>query len=189
MKTKKPHLKIIKSTPFGPVAIIWSLIEEKPLILQIILSTPDLSAEEQLKNTYRFINEESCRQIDEVAFKLERFLKGDEVHFSRDMIDWNKCSFFQKMVLNAEYNIPRGSVSTYQLLARYLGKEKGARAVGNALARNPFPIIIPCHRAIRSDGSLGGFQGGIDMKRALLEAEGIVFDDKGRVILEKFYYE
>jgi methylated-DNA-[protein]-cysteine S-methyltransferase len=48
--------------------------------------------------------------------------------------------------------------------------------VGNALATNPFPIIIPCHRAIRSDGSLGGFQGATAMKRALLEREGIVFD-------------
>jgi len=65
---------------------------------------------------------------------------------------------------------------------------KGARVVGNALARNPFPIIIPCHRAIKTNGELGGFQGGLDMKRALLELEGIEVSDKGKVITDRIYY-
>jgi methylated-DNA-[protein]-cysteine S-methyltransferase len=56
------------------------------------------------------------------------------------------------------------------------------------LARNPFPIIIPCHRAIRSDGRLGGFQGGPAMKRALLELEGVEISAAGRVLAERFYY-
>ncbi|MHA1663588.1 MAG: methylated-DNA--[protein]-cysteine S-methyltransferase, partial [Candidatus Thorarchaeota archaeon] len=55
------------------------------------------------------------------------------------------------------------------------------RAVGNALARNPFPIIVPCHRAIRSDRTLGGFQGGLKMKRRILEMEGVEFDSTSRV--------
>ncbi len=64
----------------------------------------------------------------------------------------------------------------------------GARVVGNALARNPFPIIIPCHRAIKSNGALGGFQGGIKMKRALLELEGIEFSERGMVVTKRIYY-
>jgi methylated-DNA-[protein]-cysteine S-methyltransferase len=88
----------------------------------------------------------------------------------------------------AEREIPRGWVSTYGRIATHLGVPGGARAVGGALARNPFPIIIPCHRAIRSDGSLGGFQGGPDMKRALLEFEGVGFSSTGRVAAERFYY-
>jgi methylated-DNA-[protein]-cysteine S-methyltransferase len=92
-------------------------------------------------------------------------------------------------VLRAEHAIPRGSVSTYQLIAAHLGSANGARAVGNALAKNPFPLIVPCHRAVRSTGHLGGFQGGLEMKRALLEMEGVGLDDVERVVVERFHYE
>jgi methylated-DNA-[protein]-cysteine S-methyltransferase len=61
--------------------------------------------------------------------------------------------------------------------------------VGNALAKNPFPIIIPCHRAIHSDGTLGGFQGGLEMKRTLLENEGIIINKKGKVEENHFHYQ
>jgi methylated-DNA-[protein]-cysteine S-methyltransferase len=84
-------------------------------------------------------------------------------------------------VLLAEYRIPRGRVSTYGAVAKHIGVPRGARAVGNALARNPFPIVIPCHRAIRADGSLGGYRGGLVMKRALLELEGVRVTAEGQV--------
>jgi methylated-DNA-[protein]-cysteine S-methyltransferase len=83
------------------------------------------------------------------------------------------CSKFQQKVLRAASAIPRGKVSTYQRLAKQIGNSKAARSVGRALANNPFPIMIPCHRVIRSDGSLGGYQGGLKMKRALLKKEGV----------------
>ncbi|MBE9507936.1 MAG: MGMT family protein, partial [Chloroflexi bacterium] len=73
-------------------------------------------------------------------------------------------------------------------IARHLGVKGGARAVGRALARNPFPIVIPCHRAIRSNGELGGYQGGLEMKRALLEGEGIEFTQRGKVLMRRVYY-
>ncbi len=83
---------------------------------------------------------------------------------------------------------PYGQVSTYTFIASHLGVPKGARAVGNALANNPFPLIMPCHRAIRSDLTLGGYQGGLEMKQTLLASEGIHFDDSGRVKYPAFYY-
>jgi methylated-DNA-[protein]-cysteine S-methyltransferase len=89
----------------------------------------------------------------------------------------------------AEYGIPRSWVSTYGRIARTLGIPHGARAVGSALSRNPFPLVIPCHRAIRSNGQLGGFQGGLSMKRALLEREGVEFSGAGRVVTKRIYYE
>lgn len=60
--------------------------------------------------------------------------------------------------------------------------------MGGALARNPFPILIPCHRAIRSDGTLGGYQGGVAMKRALLEIEGVDITVNGKVRMSRIYY-
>ena len=91
-------------------------------------------------------------------------------------------------VLRAEHRIPRGWVSTYSRIAAYVGVPGSARAVGNALAQNPFPILIPCHRAIRADGSLGGYQGGTAMKRVLLEREGQTFSPTGEVLLQQVYY-
>ena len=70
----------------------------------------------------------------------------------------------------------------------FLKKGNAARAVGHALAANPFPLIIPCHRTIRSDRYPGGYQGGPAMKRALLEMEGIPFDDTGRTAGARFHY-
>ncbi|MFX1447402.1 MAG: methylated-DNA--[protein]-cysteine S-methyltransferase, partial [Promethearchaeota archaeon] len=82
----------------------------------------------------------------------------------------------------------RGWVSTYKRIADKIGIPKGARVVGNALAKNPFPIIIPCHRAIKSNGELGGFQGGLEMKQVLLEMEKIKFSTRGKVITNKIFY-
>jgi len=70
----------------------------------------------------------------------------------------------------------------------HIGTPNGARAVGNALANNPFPLVIPCHRVIKSDGGLGGFGGGLQMKKYLLENEGINFSEDWSLINPKFYY-
>jgi methylated-DNA-[protein]-cysteine S-methyltransferase len=81
---------------------------------------------------------------------------------------------FQLKVWNALKEIPRGEVRTYSQLAASIGHPKSARAVANACGKNPYPVIIPCHRVIRSDGSLGGYsaEGGVELKRQLLIEEG-----------------
>jgi O-6-methylguanine DNA methyltransferase len=101
---------------------------------------------------------------------------------------WMGLAWISVWISNAGFGIPRGKLSTYNLIARHVGKPSAARAVGRALATNPFPIIIPCHRAIRSDRTLGGYQGGLAMKRALLEMEGINLDGRGRVVTSAFFY-
>lgn len=92
-----------------------------------------------------------------------------------DILCLEGCSIFQKKVLRAVYAIPRGKISTYKLIAKKIGKPKASRAVGAALAKNPFLLLIPCHRVIRSDGSLGGYRGGLRLKKYLLELEGVSF--------------
>ena len=130
----------------------------------------------------------SCSEVERVARQMEAFLAGDNISFPLGIIRLEICSVFQQRVLGAEHGVRRGSITTYKRIAGYLGNPAGARAVGGALAGNPFPIIIPCHRAIRTDGSLGGYQGGVGMKRALLEMEGVEFDKRGRVARPEFFY-
>jgi len=181
--------KIIKSTPFGSVGVIWTELNDNPKIVRILLSKPGLSAEDQVSELYPNSQPSSCAEIDDVAIAIKGLLEGEKIEFSLDVTTLSLCTEFQQLVLRAEHRIPRGRISTYRLIAEYLGKRNGARAVGNALANNPFPLIVPCHRAIRSDRHLGGYQGGIEMKRALLEKEGIPFDDKGKVACAQFHYE
>jgi methylated-DNA-[protein]-cysteine S-methyltransferase len=178
----------IRSTPFGPVAVLWSVFDDQPKIVRVLLSKPDVSTKQVIKTSFPDSISSSCTEVDIVADQIVVFLTGDDIRFSLNITHLDLCSRYQQKVLRAEHAIPRGSVSTYQRIARYLGNANGARAVGAALANNPFPIIIPCHRAIRSDGTLGGYQGGLKMKRTLLEMEGIDFDRTGRVVTNEFYY-
>jgi methylated-DNA-[protein]-cysteine S-methyltransferase len=179
---------LIRATPFGPVAVIWSVFAGRPRISRILISKPSFSAKHRLSMLFPVSTPATCPEIDAVADDIDAFLSGNDIQFSLDIARMDLCSEFQMEVLCAEHGIPRGSVSTYRRIACHLDRPKGARAIGSALATNPFPIIVPCHRAIRSDRSLGGYQGGLEMKRTLLEMEGIDFDDTGRVATKNFFY-
>jgi methylated-DNA-[protein]-cysteine S-methyltransferase len=178
----------LRRTPFGPVAVLWSVHREQPRIRRILLSKARLSAKRRVQIFFPDAKRSSCAEIDLVADQIMAFLTGEDIRFSLDIAHLDLCSQFQQKVLRAEHGIPRGSVSTYLRIANHLGNRNGARAVGTALATNPFPIIIPCHRAIRSDGTLGGYQGGLGMKQTLLTMEGIFFDASGRIVIEEFFY-
>ncbi|MCX6573467.1 MAG: methylated-DNA--[protein]-cysteine S-methyltransferase [Candidatus Aminicenantes bacterium] len=180
--------KIVEPTPFGPVALVWDLVDGDPKIVRVLLSKPGSPAASQVRANFRDARPASCREIDGVAAAIRRSLAGEDIVFSFDVSALATRPAFQQAVLRAEHAIPRGRVSTYGLIARHLGKPGASRAVGNALATNPFPLIVPCHRAVRSDGALGGYQGGPAMKRALLEREGIAFDRSGRVAVPRFHY-
>jgi methylated-DNA-[protein]-cysteine S-methyltransferase len=182
LNIRQMNKKIIKPTPFGLVCVIWSILDISPRIVRVLLSKPELSAEGQASELYPNSKTSSCAEIDAAAFAIKAHLEGEDVLFTLDIVDFTLCSIFQQSVLRATYSIPRGSVSTYQQIAASLGIPEGARAVGNALAGNPFPLIVPCHRVIRSDRHIGGYGGGIEMKRALLKSEGVILDEMGRVI-------
>jgi len=80
---------------------------------------------------------------------------------------------YARDVLKATAEIPYGQVMSYREVAEATGREKAVRAAGNALGSNPIPIIVPCHRVLRSDGSLGGYTGGLEKKKHLLALERI----------------
>ena len=87
------------------------------------------------------------------------------------LVAWARLTRFQQQVYRAVCTIPKGQTRAYQWVAQMIGRPRAARAVGNVLNRNPFAPRVPCHRVVRTDGSLGGFAGGVDKKYRLLDAE------------------
>ena len=93
---------------------------------------------------------------------------------------------FQKKVLELTKKIPKGKVATYGFLAKMLGDVYLSRAVGNALNKNPFPIVVPCHRVVRSDGFVGGFAKGTEAKVKLLKEEKVMINSKNKINLTTY---
>lgn len=86
-------------------------------------------------------------------------------------LTWKRCSPFMEKVLKRLLEVPYGSTQSYKQIAEALGSPNAARAVGQACAKNPFPLFIPCHRILTCQGKIGGFAFGVDMKQKLLEKE------------------
>ena len=155
--TKMGNFQLLAS-PRGLRAIYWP---GQPLPLKP--HAADLGPPEFLKTT---------------ACQLANYFAGKCVKFT-DPLDLSHLSPFAQKVYRALIRVPYGQTTTYGQLARQISKPTAGRAVGAVLARNPLPIIIPCHRVVRSDGSLGGYSapGGPAMKGQLLAIEHVVLAD------------
>lgn len=176
------------SSRFGKISILWQEAPKGSKVQYIALPSEQKPSEYFKAIPFVPVNDLSSPAIRALATGIENYLKGEAVDFALNIFALEQCPAFQRKVLLAEYNIPRGYVSTYGRIAKKLRVPGGARAVGNALANNPFPIVIPCHRAVRSNGEIGGYRGGLKMKRSLLEMEGIKFTKTGKVIMDKVTY-
>jgi len=114
---------------------------------------------------------EAPARLDPARRELEEYFEGRRTAFDLP-VDLALAAPFGKRVLAATAAIPFGETRTYAQVAALAGTPTGARATGNALGANPVPIVIPCHRVTRSGGGLGGYTGGLDIKRRLLAIEG-----------------
>ena len=114
---------------------------------------------------------EAPGRLEEVRRELEEYFSGARRDFEV-RLDWTLIAGFAERVLTATAAIPYGRVLSYGEVANVAGSPRGSRAAGNALGANPIPIVIPCHRVLRSGGTLGGYGGGPERKRWLLELEG-----------------
>ncbi len=184
----KPVLHIRVPSQFGTLILLWRTTSEGPRVARILLPRDGNATEAMLHVLREGVPASSSPEMNAWAERVTRFLQGDDFCFPLDVLALEDCSQFQQRVLRAEHAIPRGCVSTYGRIAAHLGMPGAARAVGAALATNPFPIFVPCHRAIRADMALGGYQGGATMKRALLEMEGLEVSPEGRVLTDSVYY-
>ena len=120
---------------------------------------------------------ESARASDEVRRELDQYFAGERTRFDV-AVDRRLIGDFARKVLGATARVPFGRTTTYGEVATKIGSPRAARAVGNALGSNPIPIVIPCHRVLRSGGALGGYGGGVDRKQRLLRLEGAILTSK-----------
>lgn len=111
--------------------------------------------------------------LDPIRRELDEYFEGARTHFDAP-IDWTLVAGFGRRVLRATAAIPFGQTLSYREVATAAGNPAASRAAGNALGRNPIPVVIPCHRILHSGGGLGGYTGGLDRKVRLLELEGVL---------------
>jgi methylated-DNA-[protein]-cysteine S-methyltransferase len=121
---------------------------------------------------------EAPAELDAVRRELDLYFEGKLDHFDLPL-DWRLSSGFRKRVLRAINRIPYGQTRSYTEMARKAGNERAVRAAGSACGSNPIPLVVPCHRVLRTGGALGGYGGGLPMKQALLELEGVLGEKSG----------
>lgn len=116
---------------------------------------------------------EAPGRLDDARRQLELYFEGRLREFDLPL-DWRLSKGFRRRALRAIDRIPYGRTRSYTEIARSAGNERAVRAAGTACGANPLPIVVPCHRVLRSGGALGGYGGGLPMKQSLLEMEGVL---------------
>jgi methylated-DNA-[protein]-cysteine S-methyltransferase len=157
-------------TELGPVALATT--DEGVIRASLPGSDPDELVEEVAART-GMMPVEGSAAADHAADQVEAFLAGEIKEFDLPL-DWQLIGGFHRRVLQATATIPYGETRSYGEVAEMAGGPGAARAAGTALSLNPIALIVPCHRVIKSDGSIGGYGGGLqgqNLKRKLLQIE------------------
>jgi methylated-DNA-[protein]-cysteine S-methyltransferase len=149
----------IDPTPVGPV---WLAASPNGLVAVDLTANGD-GFVNALRARYGAALLEDMDKVQDAARQIGEYLAGQRQSFDLP-IDWAVMTDFQAVVLKETAAIPYGETTTYQELARRVGKPKGARAVGRAEATNPVPLVLPCHRVLGQDGSLRGYGTGQGLK-------------------------
>ena len=153
-------LLLIAATPVGLVRVAFSS-EGHDVVLQ---NLSDRVSSRLLQ---------APKRLDAVARQLEEYFSGRRHTFDVPL-DWQLSKGFRRVVLShLAIDIDYGTTASYGTLARLSGSPKAVRAVGTTCATNPIPVVVPCHRVVRSDGTLGRYRGGPVAKRTLLDLEGV----------------
>jgi len=157
-------------SPFGSL-----LVAATPRGL-VKLSLPNYDPEEALEDLAARVSPrvlEAPARLEEARRELDLYFEGKLTEFDLP-IDWQLTGGFRGRVQRAIARIPYGKTRSYTELARSAGNERAVRAAGTACGSNPIPVVVPCHRVLRSGGALGGYGGGLPMKEGLLKLEGIL---------------
>lgn len=168
-KNIKPRVHVITKLPIGEVGIVY---RERPfLLLNVFLPSTDGKNLMDPVTGQKWKLGGSHPKIREISGVIEDYFRGKPIAFHWDDLCMDGLTVLQQAVLKATIEIPFGALTSYKKIAVAIGRPDACRFVGSALAKNPFPILIPCHRVIRSDASIGQFGGGAALKRKLIELE------------------
>jgi methylated-DNA-[protein]-cysteine S-methyltransferase len=148
---------LIASTDAGLVRVAYA-VENHDSVLQALAD----------RISPRVLN--APARLDAVARELDEYFAGDRQTFDV-ALDWQLSAGFRNTVLRHLPEISYGHTASYAAVAQLAGNAKAVRAVGSACGHNPIPIVVPCHRVVRSDGTMGGYLGGAEAKRTLLDLE------------------
>jgi O-6-methylguanine DNA methyltransferase len=148
------------------------LVSKNGRLIELDIKNDDIYRVRKSLTAYYPDGIESSGSFHKVCKLLDRYLKGEQIDFDIE-VDISHLGEFTRKVLYELRKIPYGKVTSYGRIGKKLGYENAARAVGQAVGRNTVPIIIPCHRVIREDGSIGGFSMGLRIKEKLLATEGL----------------
>ena len=159
-------------TPVGPLLIAAT---DRGVCEVSFLTHHDAYAPIHQMESRRIMATERQASIAPAVAQLDEYFSGDRDRFDLE-VDLHGLTPFTRDVLEATSNVPYGKVTSYGRIADRIGKTRASRAVGNALGRNPIPIVIPCHRIVLSNGNLGWYTGGSEIKRSLLGIEGVRYD-------------
>lgn len=155
-------------SPFGPLLLATT----KQGLVRI--GMPNQDFDELLDEIARRVSPrvlELPSELDPARRQLDRYFESD-LHEFELPLDWRLTTGFRRRVLRATNRIPYGQTRSYMQMAKSAGNERAVRAAGTALGSNPIPIVVPCHRVLRTGGGLGGYGGGLAMKQSLLRLEG-----------------
>jgi methylated-DNA-[protein]-cysteine S-methyltransferase len=156
-------------TPVGPMLLATT--DEGLVRVALSRADVDLFLEDLADNISPRVVEHPKR-LDTVRKQFDQYFAGRRTSFDVP-VDWRLSHGFRREVLETLYTqVPFGHVVSYKELADRVGHPRASRAVGTAMATNPVPIVVPCHRVLRTGGALGGYGGGLDMKLHLLRLEG-----------------
>ena len=170
MKEPDHSSEFVLQTNAGWVAMAFT--DRGLSALSLPVATQD-EAERRFTNKGMAISDGECLEhISLFADDLKRYFLGERVSFEVEL-DLSGLTDWRRRVLMKTAEIPYGELITYGELAAAVGSPGAARAVGQAMARNPVPIVVPCHRVVAASGKLGGFSAGLEWKRRLLALEGI----------------
>ena len=167
-----PAVAYYDDLPRTPVGRLFVAVSEQGVI-SVDFSTSEREFVRRLQARTGAAAVRSPDKAGEASRQLLDYLAGTILRFDVP-VDLRPVTDFQRQVLLAAAEVPRGQIATYAQIARRIGRPRAARAVGQALGHNPIPIIIPCHRILASDGTLGGYsaRNGIKTKARLLRLEG-----------------
>jgi len=158
------------------IGVVWDRRNEKIKIKKIYLPEAKNKLLQRIKNDFSPVEKKPRKLPDGLARTIAALYQGKMQKVSLSALDMSELTSFAKKVLIQTWRIPRGRVASYSSLAAKTGRPRAARAAGKIMANNPFPIVVPCHRVIRADGTLGGFGGGLKMKKIMLQREGVKLD-------------